>query len=301
MKRKATGIEGIADEDRIYLCVKFCEPYSNVASSRGDCEYIFVSKYQIIAEMLKYAMDTFASRVPLTNSSGDKMALVLSTEDTPDWTAWDRSAPLYDSLSNFEEVYVRAMPLTLVVQSQIEKQIQQQAAKSELPAPSPSAAVVPAPLAKGDAAWYRYQPPSESAPRLVRVVVLGVHHDDFPHVYYTVSSSDSPPLFREKQTDADRLLPLSEHVPAAEEASTSSLTVRGRPLMLRAQHGERSLGQVAAGSDNTVQELRQLLLARCGLPACRLLCKGTQLKDPLTLQQAKLSSGCKVLVVAGGK
>jgi len=290
IKKKATGIEGVADEDRIYLCIKFCE------STGSDCEYIFVSKYQIIAEMLKYVMETFQSRVPSTSSSGDKMALVLWTEDTPEWSAWDRNAPLYDSLANFEEVFVKAMPLALVLQAQIEKQIQQQS-HAETAAPVPSAPG-PAPLAKGDGAWYRYQSPSEPGPRLVRVEVVGVHHDDFPNIYYTVRSADSPPLFQEKQTDAARLLPLAAHQPAEEPGS--QLAVRGRPLKLRAQHGERLLGEVSVGADNTVRELRQLLLARCGLPAsaaCRLLCKGAQLRDPHTLQQARLSSGCKVLVV----
>ena len=83
-----------------------------------------------------------------------------------------------------------------------------------------------------------------------------------------------------------------------------SIVPRGRPLNLKVQYQGKpvNLDDVNVGSENTLLELRTAIASRTGvtLTALKLMHKGTLLRqDTLTLQQNKVPSGAKIMMVAG--
>eukprot|EP01033_Poteriospumella_lacustris_P018161 gene18161-13038_t len=127
------------------------------------------------------------------------------------------------------------------------------------PSPSPAAAAAAAPaavptasapipqIAKGDVAWYHrgsngiplvtLQDAERNSIPVILVKVIGVHHDDFPNVYYTIAPINPPTIQRhgaseedcerltfhaEKQTDSNRVIAAPERRPAAAPAAAAA-------------------------------------------------------------------------------
>lgn len=79
-------------------------------------------------------------------------------------------------------------------------------------------------FAKGDIVWYHRASQLTGQEEMLLVTVIGVHHDDYPNVYYTIqpvrplqfingrnsNTELTMTLFEEKQTDSAHLLHLDE-------------------------------------------------------------------------------------------
>ena len=83
-----------------------------------------------------------------------------------------------------------------------------------------------------------------------------------------------------------------------------SVVPRGRPLTLKVSYQGKpvNLEEVNVGSENTLLELRTAISNKTGvaLTSLRLMHKGALLKqDTLTLQQNKIQTGAKIMMVAG--
>lgn len=83
-----------------------------------------------------------------------------------------------------------------------------------------------------------------------------------------------------------------------------SVVPRGRPLALKVLYQGKpvNLDDVNVGSENTLLELRTAISIKTGvaLTSLRLMHKGTLLRqDTLTLQQNKIQTGAKIMMVAG--
>lgn len=228
-------------------------------------QYVFFPRNKSLGETLQQLKDTHFSMIRSTfRLSGnwgvaDRVALALYTLDSPDWRLWDRDIQLGHLCRSFEEAWVTVVMIEDVIASQ--KELSAPPSVSELlhrghhhPSPttavsaavapvSAAAAAAPAPapqIAKGDVAWYHrgsngvplmtLQDAERNGIPVILVKIVGVHHDDFPHVYYTIAPINPPTVQRhgaseedcerltfhtEKQTDSNRVIAAPELRPAA--------------------------------------------------------------------------------------
>jgi hypothetical protein len=232
-------------------------------------QYVFFPRNKSLGETLQQLKDTHFSMIRSTfRLSGnwgvaDRVALALYTLDSPDWRLWDRDIQLGHLCRNFEETWVTVVMIEDVIASQ--KELSAPLPISELlhhghhhPSPSPAAAAAapaavptasaPIPqIAKGDVAWYHrgsngiplvtLQDAERNSIPVILVKVIGVHHDDFPNVYYTIAPINPPTIQRhgaseedcerltfhaEKQTDSNRVIAAPERRPAAAPAAAAA-------------------------------------------------------------------------------
>jgi hypothetical protein len=77
--------------------------------------YVFYRKDLKLNEMLYHIKSQFADLLLFFNSSSfrsiEQFSLVIQTNDTMDWRLFDYSSDLQDVFSNFEEIYVKAIPI----------------------------------------------------------------------------------------------------------------------------------------------------------------------------------------------
>jgi hypothetical protein len=209
-------------------------------------------------------------------SHQDRVSFGLYTLDSPDWRLWDRDIQLGHLCRNFEEAWVTPVVIEDILQSQRELTIPPSVAElqhlhyhqtthqtpitsppsslgansvaptgEEHPEPGVSVSVT---IAKGDKVWYHrgnngiplssLSDASVNHIPVILVKVIGVHHDDFPNIYYTIAPIN-PPTIREngalpedsqklifqseKQTDSIRVFPAPEfHEAAVASASASA-------------------------------------------------------------------------------
>lgn len=164
---------------------------------------------------------------------------------------------------------------------------------------------------------------------------MGVHHDDFPNVYYTVklhmpitltgvAGCEALVFHTEKQTDWTHLLPVSESFgrsadKAASAASAAAerseranaakyaaqqlqqtLCALGKPVKFKAGFSNRDY-ELSIGSECTVAQLKLLISAitEVPIPDMKLICKGVVLKDHSQLiKDTKVVNGAKVVVMS---
>lgn len=235
-------------------------------------QYVFFPRNKSLGETLQQLKDTHFSMIRSTfRLSGnwavaDRVALGLYTLDSPDWRLWDRDIQLGHLCRNFEEAWVTVVMIEDVIASQKELSTppslsefhhhghHHSTASTAVPVastPAPAATTttpVPAPqIAKGDVAWYHrgsngiplvtLQDAERNIIPVILVKVMGVHHDDFPHIYYTIAPLNPPTIQRhgaseedcerlifhtEKQTDSNRVIAAPDLRPAAAPAAAAA-------------------------------------------------------------------------------
>lgn len=163
------------------------------------------------------------------------------------------------------------------------------------------------------------------------MTINGVHHDDFPNVYYTVKlkaplQSTNAPGFdalifnQEKQTDSTHLLPVSEVPPTATRAANAAaeraereasartaalalqqtLCALGTPVPIKVSFSNKDYN-LSIGSQCSVSQLKMLISAMTDVPVpdMNLICKGAVLKNNNQLiQDTKITKGSKIVVMS---
>ena len=305
MKRKAVGNSTLDFADRLYLHIVS----NNYDSSENESDFIFIARKMTISEALREVQLLLPTK--FGNDVKDTL-LVISTLDTPNWKDWDRDAPVTESLVEFEEVYLQRLSADEVLECQTQRQErrheqQQQEISSSAISGCDSTTYAPLfekheQIKKGSVVWYKYFQSENEKSSLIQVRVVGVHLDDFPNVYYSIQPLVKG-IFEEKQTDSNRLLPLSAYSPV--ENRTEECPVRGRPMNLTIMFNGKPI-VVNLGTENTMLELRTLAASTTGASpnSIKLVYKGKVLKhDPSslaqTLQKGNISLGAKLLLLAG--
>jgi hypothetical protein len=192
---------------------------------------------------------------------------------------------------------------------------------------------------KGDQAWYYKTPYVEDAEPLVLgsveeanqhniplllVKIIGVHHDDFPNIYYTISMTQPPHgvgldsqklvFHSEKQTDRSHLIPyvLSTNPEPQHNEQThnrsdqpmhhlqSQIESLGHIITIRASHGKQEFSEIRVSLLCTVAQLKQLLSFHCHVPSnkMKLIFKGAMLKpDGAVLHDLKIPQNAKITIM----
>ena len=283
---------------------------------------------------------------------------MLATADTPDWRQWERNTPLKDCLSNFEDVAVFAAPIKEVMENQDElayvrefgPRVVEEAVSMKTVEAEDLPPYVPAVFVKEQLAWY-HKVPSEVHRRLsveqmeetqamIMVSIVGVHHDDFPNVYYTVrlknpivltgvAGCEALTFHTEKQTDHTHLSPVSEGFgkpkaaprgasaagnAAAERSERTNaakyaaqqlqqtLCANGTPVAFKVGFSNRDY-EISIGSLCTVAQLKLLISAITDVPVpdMKLICKGVVLKiNNQQIKDTKIGNNSKVVVMSSG-
>lgn len=157
---------------------------------------------------------------------------------------------------------------------------------------------------------------------MLLVTVIGVHHDDFPNVYYTIqpvrpiqfingrnnNTELTMNVFEEKQTDSTHLKHLEPGVDSRidemlQNKTRATLENLGEPIPIRVSYGESNYHNVKIGNMATIQQLKQLIRIVIGvpLPDMKLICKGTVLKnDTQLIKSSKIVNGSKIIVMSSG-
>lgn len=341
VKNRAKGNDNCLEELRLYLVLHFCSDSSDLSSS-NSLEYAFFSGTATLAEVLQQIKKIYARVIP---SRYEDYSLVLFTEDSPDWQSWDRNTPIGELLGQCEPVFIAAIPSVELIrhtQSLFAKQQQEAATQKVTSVIQPNKAFV-----KGDIAWYHKS--KSGAPMkskqdalscgvpLLLVKIVGVHHDDFPNIYYTINmvhpshtcgtagALEALSFHDEKQTDSDRLIPVLEgdveirdalknepeqsaygKSPVASSISNETkilmneLCVTGPVLSFKVSHGGVDYNDMRISSKCRVSHLKQLLSVLTGIPVknLKVIIKGSILKqDSLLVTEAKLANGMKITVI----
>lgn len=299
IKSKATGNDSIAGKDRLYLSVHFTDSLDpSSADTDHKVAYFFFSQHRPLGEIMQQIWQkhqstveqsaSFINNVSLHSLPRENLSLVLVTADTPQWQVWDRNTPIKDCLSNYEDVAVFTVPTQDVLANQDEiayvkafgprvtEDTQMdivETAEEELP---PATPVV---YEKGQVAWYHKVEPAvhrrlsveemERTQAMIMVTIVGVHHDDYPNVYYTVklhmpitlsgaAGCENLMFHTEKQTDWTHLLPVSESFGQTSRAASSGIA--GHPTnaagIAAAERSER-----ANAAKYAAEQLQQTLCA----------------------------------------
>lgn len=322
MKSKAIGNENICIDDRFYINIHFITTDKKIP--------MYFSKTSIVGEVLEY----IAKQATLLAFGCPSRPVNLSLcfqHSTKSWSEWDRKLRLDESVVDCDDVEVIIISTGEVMKQQAEYDVSRQAktdtSKESASAAEPLAessngaqAADVSPLArftldpnivykKGDAVTY-----VSSAGETASAVVMGVHLDDVP-TYYTIKVEETG---RERQTDASRLMPRTAATSGAAQstayaaASETELGVEGG-MTINVMCG--TVTQTVPGllPSHTVLDLKKgivrytTFLSSSGSSSSggvtglrtpqKLIFKGTVLKDKQTLAQAKLFSGCKVLLI----
>jgi hypothetical protein len=305
--RSATGDDNILPENRLYLRVKVV-PVPNswsvdrLAADVDDrTEALFVSRFRTLGEVLQTLATTHPRLFFASPSKPADAALVLYTEDSPDWRCWDRNSIISECLRDFETVYVSTASVNDVVEAQRQLPNKKPADSAE-PVVS-SVKETKRQLAKGEICLY-----TTSSGEQELVTVVSAHLDDFPNVYYTIRlhMQDN----RERQTDSSRLQP----VDSAAAAPSSSPVKGGCAPPPEPVAGGFKITVASGGETHsfpnllpstTVFQLKLMISAKLRVPAStqKLIFKGKVLGDKQTLGEAKITDNAKVLLMsatAGG-
>ena len=283
VKTNAVGNSSLPGKDRFHLCCQF---------QRGEEAFVFAHKTATLSDMLEYV----ANKLPqLAFGSGvrpDGQCLVLHTQDCDDWHLWDRRKAISDILTEFEVVSLRPMATLEVVTNQsilAELLRKQQAAEEDSmvstasPTPVPSTDLMSLALfRKDDRVCYSGEE---------ECLVVGVHLDTLPEVYYTVRMDDG----RERQTVQDRLELLRPSEPLATEAGG---------LHLRVDWAGASFDVRGVDPAMSVKDLKTYI-QRCApretnlrvTESTKLVCKGSTLSDKKAVSSTKIKGGSKVMLI----
>lgn len=203
MKSKSLGDDTIKFEERKFLIFNFFQKIDDLFSlepiSRDVDVYLFFRKSDTIDDMLFTIGKTFPQLAFNTGSRPHGLSLVLFTADSTDWRVWNRQLKICDTFTDFEVIKIAVVSTNDVVsnQSLIAKQHQAIAQAStqgntQAKILDPSKLIV---YKLDDKVSYR-----AADGTFEECSIAGVHHDDFPNVYYTIKFDG-----RERQTDASRL------------------------------------------------------------------------------------------------
>lgn len=154
---------------------------------------------------------------------------------------------------------------------------------------------------------------------MLLVSIIGVHHDDFPNVYYTIQpvrpvqfvngANNNTVLkmtvFEEKQTDGTHLKALQSGDASGvdkllDQQTRDTLEKLGDPVPLRLSCGDTQYQNVKIGNMCSIGQLRQLCRIVTGVPVrdMKLICKGTVLKsDTQLIKSSKIVNGSKIIVM----
>lgn len=313
LKTHAQGDPDIAYDQRLYLQVKL----PNNPSCRDLI--VFNDSSCSISTFLHHLARSFPISVFTSEySSYDNQALVLFSDDTPDWTRWDRSLILGSTFKNFEVIYVTTESIDEIVsiaanieRGKSETNVSQSesvkgAERDDLVSlNSPVELNIKRQLDVGELVLYT---PSNCQRRVISSVVAA-HLDDFPNVYYTITTQslslpNTPKILNEviteKQTDSSRLMSRDElmlMLPSADKLSgshhkislfktlnalnsnaISDLSSCNSFISFQVAHGSRTYEFTEVDSNtHTIGELKLVLMLLLGVTSIdrmKLICKG---------------------------
>ena len=174
IKLKAQGPPTVAIDRRVHFTVRF--------GASGRTLILFQSKDIRLSDALStiaktYTFEAFGKPVAI-----DGMSLCVSSEQYPDWfnVHWDRRRALGDVLVEFDEILIDIIATTAVVKRQTEIEslsVSTDCASTSSPSVDPAVTFI-----KDQRVLYI----KSSADAPVPATIIGVHHDDFPNIYYTV-------------------------------------------------------------------------------------------------------------------
>mmetsp|Transcript_1488 Transcript_1488/g.2493 ORF Transcript_1488/g.2493 Transcript_1488/m.2493 type:complete len:401 (+) Transcript_1488:53-1255(+) len=306
IKTKATGSDSIAPDERLYLSVHFTESLEFLnreqvqQGRRGPhppqptVVYVYFSKYKSLGEVLQFLWQTCCSTMERTEEFRQNpriqhlrrqdIALGMITSDTPDWHRWDRRVALKDCLTNYEDIAVFPLPMADVIASQNALPPRGGSNPTNITAAvsnsvTSSTSTAPVVYEKGQLVWYHKVPKEvvetmspvqmEHNHPMILVRISGVHHDDYPNIYYSVQlktpvestqvpGADKLVFEHEKQTDSTHLCASTSSCSTSTSTSSSTSRVEGA----FADHsGSSTHAGDSQGSSETqlVDELQQTL------------------------------------------
>mmetsp|Transcript_1489 Transcript_1489/g.2498 ORF Transcript_1489/g.2498 Transcript_1489/m.2498 type:complete len:403 (+) Transcript_1489:53-1261(+) len=304
IKTKATGSDSIAPDERLYLSVHFTESLEFLnreqvqQGRRGPhppqptVVYVYFSKYKSLGEVLQFLWQTCCSTMERTEEFRQNpriqhlrrqdIALGMITSDTPDWHRWDRRVALKDCLTNYEDIAVFPLPMADVIASQNALPPRGGSNPTNITAAvsnsvTSSTSTAPVVYEKGQLVWYHKVPKEvvetmspvqmEHNHPMILVRISGVHHDDYPNIYYSVQlktpvestqvpGADKLVFEHEKQTDSAHLCPSSQQQQRASSSSSAAPSAASTS-------STRGMGQSSSGMNptqmQTADELQQTL------------------------------------------
>lgn len=249
IKTKAKGNENLIVENRFYLIVHLEDILTLESSNETNIiRYCYFSSSATLGEVLHNMLSKSNLYFDGHFKTYPDHILSFVTADTPDWKYWDRNLSLKRSLKIFEEVKLIWVPIAEVIENQ-KKFVELKLLKNEN-------SITHKTLQKGHYAWYHKHNQLISSKEealllgipIILVKIIGVHHDDFPNIYYTIKMEhlteyDLPSdldvsnltFYTEKQTDSIRLIP-DEMI---------RLKSHQEPLSISNQPADFSLEQIA--------------------------------------------------------
>jgi hypothetical protein len=315
MKGKATGDNGIAQEDRIYVIVSFvddaaarkCVFFNKKTTSFGD-----------FAENIgkKFPFPAFKKAMRPTGMSLEvrlKDDYIYDNDDDNDGEAEkknknknkrddvvtphgiDRGRLLVDALNDMSELEVAAASSAELAEAQTrvegyvaelrqqrereQQEREEEARRKKEEEDELETRVDPANVQPGDTYIYTKEAGSGSR-ELVKVVT--VHQDDFPNLYFTIQFLSD--LDRQKQTTAAWLKLVAVPSP------------KGGGFTITVTHGLQSYSVGGLSPDMSVAALKVLVQAASGVAPKKqkLICRGGILKDTDALSQTKVVKNSKV-------
>lgn len=214
ISKNAKGNASIAGKDRFFFVAQ---------CPATDTElHLFFSVTSTLGEVLNQIANAHPLSAFGTMGRPSDKTLRLFTPDTPDWRDWDVTVRLPQALTSFETVSIVSVDTSEAVQAQTDlvNRANQPATTTVTSADADVSVIKDEESTKqhsfevGSLAVYK-----TSSGALETVRIIGVHHDDFPNVYYTIRQ----PSGNERQTDSNRLTPRTSATSSASVASASSI------------------------------------------------------------------------------
>ncbi len=295
-----------------------------------------------------------------------ELSVVVKTADSPDWRMWNRNAPIQDMFERYEDIWISYLPTTMVIEAQErinnllveQRRILEQLTDSKttiVPSVATSAIVegdtsanntnisaATHSYSKGEQAWYYKAPYVEDEEPLklnsmeeandhkiplMLVQIIGVHHDDFPNIYYTIGMVQPPHgvgldsqklvFHTEKQTDKSHLIPfvpttepdvhMAAHNTQTHHRSDQQLLhlqahieSLGHIITIRAIHGKKEFADIRISLLSTVAQIKNLLSLHSNVPVNRmkLIYKGGILKpDNAVVNDLKIPQNARITIM----
>ena len=153
---------------------------------------------------------------------------------------------------------------------------------------------------KQQIAYYKKNDATEK----ILVKVVGVHHDDFPNIYYTIQPCDpSSATFDEKQTDANRLSivkdkDVEQPSPNPPSPSPAAVPINNNCIILNISHNKKDI-PIRIDPKSTVLQLKEEISTKTGvaIKEMKLTSKGTVMKDnQVSISKSDLVHNSKIVL-----
>eukprot|EP01038_Epipyxis_sp_PR26KG_P010814 gene10814-14515_t len=323
LKNKSIGDNGIDPMDRFYLSIRFFDSYSTAqsylfAQERHDSKLVeaidtsnpvhfyYFNKQNTLGTVVQHICRLYPQFAFRSASKPEHLTLSLISSDTPDWRDWNRNVSISLLFADFEEVFAFPMPIVEVVANQtimdniLREKLNVEENKMEVDVNEPVNSK-PYEYVKGESAWYH----SSNLTQHIAVRIVGVHHDDFPNIYYTVQPiTPNANLFTEKQTDHTHLIPFTKECSIGTSDSNQQTEDDNidpnSAINIIVIHGKQEYRNIRVSLDFTVLELKNKLykLTKVLPQDQKIICRGLTLKDSnQKLRNTKLSDGVKITLV----